>query len=822
MRQNTGKKALALLLALCCLVGLLAGCGGGGNEGGGTTPANGTVYVPSYQDLDLGLEDFNICGSSGQLLYLNVWDYGDASHEPMPLTATAVTGEAGIVDSVMTETPASGSDITSEGPVVRLYSYDLSTGTLTELKNYQAPADPAEYQSYSNLEGSTTMDSCFVDGAGNLWVMESGWYGYYDGDPNNYENYKELGRVSLLRQLDETGAEVQSVDLTGLGADQDYFYINGAAISQSGDIIVAAEGDTPGIYVLGTDGTVKNQESIQGWVDRLISLPDGTVLLKGYFDDKTGVRTVGTDGKLGPAVEMPQSFLDAYNIFPGSGDYQFYYNGSGDNFYGHKAGATEDSVILNWLNSDVDSSNLQAVIPQENGGFMVLSTTWQESGMKAELITLTPTPANEVPQKATITLACQYMDDTIRRAALDFNKKNADYRIAIVDYSQYNTEDDYEAGLTKLTTEILGGQVPDILVTSNLPVDRYMARGLLEDLYPYLDADKELGGRDAIVPSALKALEVDGKLSQVASGMYINTLAGSTEALGGMTSWSPAEMLAFSQTLPNGGQTLLGPNYSREDILRLFVAFDTSYYIDWATGQCNFNGEDFVAMLEFAAAFPSQEEMSARYEDPNFEWESDMARIKRGEQSLLQVSLSDFIYGFADAKYAFGETDLTYIGFPVTEGNGHVAAFDTGLAMSATCKNKDGAWAFIRTVLTENYQNEYGWSIPTNQKVFDAKLKEACTPEYYTDPVTGEQVEQSKGGIGWGDGEMVEVYALSESDAQTIRDLVNAVDRTFSYDESILNIIVEESAPFFAGQKTAQQAAELIQSRMSLYVNEQK
>lgn len=811
MKRNTGKKVLALVLALCCLTALLTGCGDKDDSGSGGVPASGTVYVPSYEDLDIGLGDFNVCGSNGNLLYLNVWDYGDgiAEDEPMPLAEAEDVAVA------------SGSDIMgSEDPTVKLYSYDLESKALTQLKDYQNPEDPEQYKSYANLEGSTTMDRCMLDNAGNLWVLESGWYGYYEGE--GYEDYQELGRVTLLRQLDASGAETKRIDLTSLGEDQEYFYINNVVFNQEGNAVIAAEGDTSAIYVLDETGTVKSENTYEGWVDSMFSLPDGTILVKGYWGETQGVRTVGTDGKLIDSAEMPDSFNNAYNVYPGNGDYQFYYYGQGDNFYGHKAGAAEDELILNWLNCDVDSSNLNTILPRENGSFLVLSTSWTESGMKAELITMTPTPASEVPQKTTLTLACQYMDDSIRRAALEFNKKNADYRIAITDYSQYNTEDDYEAGLTKLTTEILGGQVPDILLTSNLPVDRYMARGLLEDLYPYLDGDTELGGREAIVPSALKALEVDGKLSQVAASMYIQTVAGSTASLNGMTSWTPAEMLAFSKTLPSGGQSIFGPNYSREDILQTCVAFDAGYYIDWSTGECRFDSEDFAAMLEFAAGFPSQEEMETRYEDPNYEWESDMARVKRGEQLLLQVGISDFIYGLADVNYAFGETDLTFIGFPVSEGTGHVASFDAGLAMSATCKYQDGAWAFIRTVLTENYQEENSWSIPTNQKVFNEKLKEACTPEYYTDPTTGEQKEQSKGGIGWGDGETVEVYALTDAQAQTIRNLVNSVERTFSYDHSILDIITEEAAPFFAGQKTAQQAAELVQSRMSLYVNEQK
>ena len=41
-----------------------------------------------------------------------------------------------------------------------------------------------------------------------------------------------------------------------------------------------------------------------------------------------------------------------------------------------------------------------------------------------------------------------------------------------------------------------------------------------------------------------------------------------------------------------------------------------------------------------------------------------------------------------------------------------------------------------------------------------------------------------------------------------------------SVNEELVNIITEETAPFFKGQKTAGETAEIIQNRISIYVKE--
>ena len=92
--------------------------------------------------------------------------------------------------------------------------------------------------------------------------------------------------------------------------------------------------------------------------------------------------------------------------------------------------------------------------------------------------------------------------------------------------------------------------------------------------------------------------------------------------------------------------------------------------------------------------------------------------------------------------------------------------------------------------------------------------------QYETDPETGEQVEVSTGGWGWDDF-YIEVYAMSEEQEAQLRELVGSVERCYRYDQNIMNLVTEESADFFAGNKTAEQAASLIQDRVSIYVAEQ-
>ena len=137
--------------------------------------------------------------------------------------------------------------------------------------------------------------------------------------------------------------------------------------------------------------------------------------------------------------------------------------------------------------------------------------------------------------------------------------------------------------------------------------------------------------------------------------------------------------------------------------------------------------------------------------------------------------------------------------------------------MSSASKVKDGAWQFIRQFLLEDHQASITYSFPVSRKALDLLAQDAMTQKYVENE-DGEQVPDEL--IYYVGGQEVRITVMTEEEAGRVLDLLTSVDHRLYQNEDVLAIVEEEAAAYFAGEKTAEETAQIIQSRIQIYISE--
>ena len=92
-------------------------------------------------------------------------------------------------------------------------------------------------------------------------------------------------------------------------------------------------------------------------------------------------------------------------------------------------------------------------------------------------------------------------------------------------------------------------------------------------------------------------------------------------------------------------------------------------------------------------------------------------------------------------------------------------------------------------------------------------------PRTYTDENGKEQVIND---TYWLDGKEIEAQPPTQADIDYMINLLGSADKLVNYNDSISNIVIEEAQSYFEGQKSAADTAKVIQSRIQIYVNENR
>lgn len=489
-------------------------------------------------------------------------------------------------------------------------------------------------------------------------------------------------------------------------------------------------------------------------------------------------------------------------------DCDFYYK-SGDGIYAYDIVDRKQKEIIDYNASYMVNSDTEDMIAVGNGKFIGKTEHFTDNEKNITLVSYEKKDENKINKKQKITLGTVYPGNNVKSAVAKFNRSNSEYEVVIVDYSEMEME--------RLLADLSTGKGQDIIDMGAFPlsVANCVSKGMLEDLTGYFENDAELSTDDLLEP-VRKAMEINGKMYYVSSDFSVSTVAARKADVGDCEGWSVQELKAVVDE-KGEEKDLFSLKDTKDGYLASLISDNLYDYVDWEKGNCSFDGESFKYILQLCneKGLEDEKEMDDSYE----EVDSQYSRFKKGEFLLLEEDELD-LKMIQFERQIFG-SEIKYVGYPNAAEKGAKFSLSNRFAISSQSKNKEQAWEFIRTMLLKEYQKNIEYSMPIMKDMFDAKMKELTATEAYINEF-GEMVNPvEEYTMEWGE-EKAEISVPTQEDVDTYMNIINNTKYCTDYDYAIENIVMEDAQDYFKGRKKLDKTVEIIQDRVTKYINEQK
>lgn len=240
------------------------------------------------------------------------------------------------------------------------------------------------------------------------------------------------------------------------------------------------------------------------------------------------------------------------------------------------------------------------------------------------------------------------------------------------------------------------------------------------------------------------------------------------------------------------------------------LALAPDLFINWEEGACSFDSSTFTAFLEELKKY-SEKQYDISPSGTAAE------RLYRREYLTARISLymDSNMEDYMNLKEILGE-DLEIAGFPGANNEPRYRMlYNKIYGMNAASGNKEGAWAFLEYLLSEEVQREAAsYEYPARLDVLNAALQETIdfqAPEHYRyssyNPLTEETITERR--------------PFTEQDRQTLLEMLDRVYRFSAMNTAdVYDILLDELSYYLNGAKSAKETAELIQNRVQLYLIE--
>lgn len=641
--------------------------------------------------------------------------------------------------------------------------------------------DDGSYGGYTSDDNLTSFEGFSFTPSENEAVITSAMLNDTDKAIVTYKDEK-----TLIHIFDDSGKEKAVNEYSDLlDAEENYVTFlsdqNGFYVNVNNEKVSYADysGNVSPIKQLGDKeiiGITKNKNN------------NAVILLSG-FDGKTTIADLNEDNISNERAcgDKSSAFLSACS---GCGDYEIavVFN---DGMYGLKG--TDWIKLSDFMDNTFSSYNITNMIMTSDNSFIVSV----KNDEKAYLKILTQRDPSEIAKQKTIKIAALQGGLVSDYYLKEYNSLQSKYK---VEFSYYNSEN-IEDCIRDLKMDILSGNGPDIMpFDARLPIDTFGANsGVFLDLYSVIDDDSDLS-RDDFVDGFLEGLETNGKLLMITPSFSISTIECKDKYLNGISNWNYDQMMDICDE--NKDNLSISVKAKYESYTDAFLDIIKYYpYVNYSKASCSFNDGNFIKLMEY-------------FKDNNIGsknpvgWDSSMVieSFKNDEIMLNTTQEQNYLSLYNMVRERFYEP-ATVIGYPTSKGSISYVEIENGFAILANSDVKEGAWDFIKTeFLSGNYYNgtEGSYVFPAIDKYIDQQLStlntnlakwksegESC------EPMTDKQIAEYASWVRENAGNVVKQDANVE---EVIRDELNS---------------------YFNDECSAEEAIDIIQNRIGLYLSEQ-
>lgn len=535
---------------------------------------------------------------------------------------------------------------------------------------------------------------------------------------------------------------------------------------------------------------------------------------------------------------------------PGSGDYSLFIRTSSA-IYGINKDNSEIEMLFDLRSAGVGTHDLSGFSRGDDGNFILLICDYMNPTTLTKFI---PKTQEEIENTPVLTIGycagegqdSYFISDHIKPWNDDYSH---DFRVELKFY-----EHDYENDnvFDEIAKDTLAGELPDVLFLDNRGYFgnvNMLEKGGLCDLYEFMDND-EVYNRDYFIPNVLKCFEHDGKLTSLTDRFYIDMgKCAKKKFIGEASDLSIDKMV----------QIMIDPpiNYEPEDSdSKLWRAEGANVcYLSWQdwsdqnAGTCDYNSDSFIRFLKYCDEAPVTEFDFSNY-NYNAETEGMTEKEKQEYQRersrkyyrsfiddtdlFNQICLGSY-HNYVDFfRGCFGGEELSFTDEPEIDPNYY-------MAINADSSNKEMAWEFIKSYFAyeryenANYKDDRGYKGTGGFPVTKDGLKydEGFSRIDYTDYST---LDMTKNDPKWKDYEgyvylvdfedysyNIKLGKLTDEDIAAVNEIIDrAVPETYIdlTDDKFYEIAREEMKRYFNGGCTAEQCADAMQSRLSIYLSE--